>query len=164
MYDSDRNIYSHELISQNVEIQQRTMMKLLNYSPRWYRNMQSYRHVNSLVRLDAYKDGTVCGPKPLDGWQLKKWEGWMQELCCLDKSWRRIYMLERLISNRARAMGVDVSPLLQHPPEKRRLNWVEQKRVSEMLDATTERLKGILKDMKQQADAARSTTTICKAE
>ncbi|RCV12139.1 hypothetical protein SETIT_2G245400v2 [Setaria italica] len=54
VYDHGRNLYYHELIGQNVRIEQRKMMKLLNYGPRWRRSMQSYKHVESLVRLDAF--------------------------------------------------------------------------------------------------------------
>ncbi|KAL6656205.1 hypothetical protein ACP70R_007031 [Stipagrostis hirtigluma subsp. patula] len=164
MYDHDRNMYYHKLMGQNTEIEQGKMVKLLNYSPRWNDNMLSFMHVNSLVRLDAYnRAGVVVRPNRRRGWELKKWEGWVQELCRLEDEWKRTYKSERLICERARAMGMDVTAQLQHPP-KHRLNWVEQKRVREMLNASQERLVGILQVMTQVVDVTQSKKTNDRAD
>ncbi|CAN6218096.1 unnamed protein product [Urochloa humidicola] len=148
LYGQDRNIYYQKLMGQNIKIEKRKIVRLLNYSPRWYNNMQSFMYVKSLVRLDVYgKGGALNRPKRREGWQLKKWENWMLELCELEKLWRRIYELEHSISAGARWMGMNMNPLLHHPPEKNRFNWVEQKRVREMLNTSLKGLESILKTL-----------------
>ncbi|CAL5063832.1 unnamed protein product [Urochloa decumbens] len=146
LYGQDRNVYYQKLMGQNIKIEKRKMVKLLNYSPRWYSNMQSLMYVKSLVRLDVYsRGGALNKPKRREGWKLKKWENWMLELWVLEKLWRRIYELEHSIYAGARQMGMDINPLLQHPPEKNQFNWVEQMRVREMLNTSLKRLESILK-------------------
>jgi F-box interacting protein len=99
LYGHDRNIYYQKLTGQNIKIERRKMLRLLNYSPRWYSNMRSFMYVKSLERLDVYRRGAVFHrPKQQKGWKLKKWENWMLELCLLEKLWRRIYELEHSIS------------------------------------------------------------------
>ncbi|CAN6174715.1 unnamed protein product [Urochloa humidicola] len=163
MYDLNRNMYCQKLLGQSIEIEQSKMVKLLNYSPHSHSNMQSYVHVKSLVGLDAYSragNGIVRRPKLCEGWRLKKWEKWTLELLSLQKHWRSIHQYEHLITTHAQRMGLDINPLLQHPQEKRWLNWVGQKWVLEMLDAFTQRLEGISKSMEQAVDAIRSKMSV----
>jgi hypothetical protein len=71
------------------------MAKLFDFSPHKPGNMQSYIFVKSLVRLDVYKKaGIVCRPKQREGWELKKWETWEQQLSKDEKSWSNIYRRE----------------------------------------------------------------------
>ncbi|CAN6167370.1 unnamed protein product [Urochloa humidicola] len=163
MYDLNRNMYCQKLLGQSIEIEQSKMVKLLNYSPHSHSNMQSYVHVKSLVGLDAYSragNGIVRRPKQCEGWRLKKWEKWTLELLSLQKHWSSIHQYEHLITTHAQRMGLDINPLLQHPQEKRWLNWVGQKWVLEMLGAFTQRLEGISKSMEQAVDAIRSKMSI----
>lgn len=43
------------------------MLKLLNYDPRWHRSMQSYKHVESLVRLYAFSKAGIVYTKATGG-------------------------------------------------------------------------------------------------
>ncbi|WVZ65320.1 hypothetical protein U9M48_014703, partial [Paspalum notatum var. saurae] len=146
VYDYGRNMYYNELMGQDVKIEWGKIVNLLNYGPRWFRSMQSYMRVESLVRLDAcLKASIVRTLKRQEGWESKKWMRWTQDLSVLQKLWRNAYALERF----GRSLGMDINPQLEHPPPpvKNRLNWVEQKRVRGMLKTSMLRLAGMLIDM-----------------
>uniref|UniRef100_A0ACD5Y160 Uncharacterized protein n=1 Tax=Avena sativa TaxID=4498 RepID=A0ACD5Y160_AVESA len=150
MHSLSQHIYCHELASQSFTVEIAKLVKLLDFSPRRDDNMQSYVHVKSLVRLDAYKKaGIVCMPKRKEGWKLKKWEVWEHKLSRLEKQWRRTYEMQRRINVNAQVMGVALSLNLPAPPDQdtflQRLNWVEQKRVEEMLSSCLTSLEGALK-------------------
>jgi hypothetical protein len=55
------------LIGQNIRIEPIKMLKLLNYDPRWHRSMQSYKHVESLVRLYAFSKAGIVYTKATGG-------------------------------------------------------------------------------------------------
>jgi F-box interacting protein len=89
------NLYYYELLGENFNTKLGKMAKLFDFSPHKPGNMQSYIFVKSLVRLDVYKKaGIVCRPKQREGWELKKWETWEQQLSKDEKSWSNIYRRE----------------------------------------------------------------------
>lgn len=48
--------------------------------------------MKSLVRLEVFsKAGIVRRPKQWDGWELKKWEAWEQNLAKKETMWSRLY-------------------------------------------------------------------------
>ena len=93
---SDSNLYSYELLGKNFEIESSKMVKLLDLNPRGEDDMQLYTCVKSLVRLDLYaKAAVVHSPKRQGGWKLKKWKAWQYKVFDLEKTWRKIYQLEK---------------------------------------------------------------------
>jgi hypothetical protein len=91
----DGNLYSYELLAENVTSKVLKMAKLLDFSPRKPDNMQSYICVKSLVRLDVYKKaGIVCRPNQREGLESKKWEAWQQMLSKMEELWSRVHQKE----------------------------------------------------------------------
>lgn len=76
------NLYSYELLGKNLEINKKVRSRvLLDFSPHKPQNVQSFVCVKSLVQLDAYKKvGMMHRPKQRDGWELKRWEVWEDEI------------------------------------------------------------------------------------
>ncbi|XBH92730.1 hypothetical protein VPH35_083800 [Triticum aestivum] len=112
------NVCSYGLLGENFEIDSSKMVKLLDFSPCRH-NLQSHNCVKSLVRLEVFsKVGIVRRPKQRDGWELKKWEAWEQNLAKKET-------------------------ILQLPRSLRGLNWVEQKRDEETLFACMEKFMDI---------------------
>ncbi|XBI81910.1 hypothetical protein VPH35_090713 [Triticum aestivum] len=131
-----------------------------DFSPRWIGHMQSYMYVKSLVRLDAYKKaGIVRTPRRKEGWRLKKWEAWEHERSEVEELWRAGHGIQQRMHELARMMGVAISLNLPAPPDQqdsplRRLNWVEQRRVANMLKSHLEGLDAPWAVIAQAADAA----------
>ncbi|KAF7073040.1 hypothetical protein CFC21_078088 [Triticum aestivum] len=160
MHSGNDGIYCHELTSQKFTIDVTKLAKLLDFSPRWIGHMQSYMYVKSLVRLDAYKKaGIVCTPRRKEGWRLKKWEAWEHERSEVEELWRAGHGIQQRMHELARMMGVAISLNLPAPPDQqdsplRRLNWVEQRRVANMLKSHLEGLDAPWAVIAQAADAA----------
>ncbi|KAF7066041.1 hypothetical protein CFC21_072089 [Triticum aestivum] len=160
MHSGNDDIYCHQLTSQKFTIDVTKLAKLLDFSPRWIGHMQSYMYVKSLVRLDAYKKaGIVRTPRRKEGWRLKKWEAWEHERSEVEELWRAGHGIQQRMHELARMMGVAISLNLPAPPDQqdsplRRLNWVEQRRVANMLKSHLEGLDAPWAVIAQAADAA----------
>ncbi|CAM0951884.1 unnamed protein product [Alopecurus aequalis] len=157
----DGYLCSYEFIAENVTGKVVKMEKLLDFSPRKPQNMQSYSCVKSLVRLDVYKKaGIVCRPNQREGWELKKWKVWQHKLSKIEKLWSCIHQKEHESIEFSQQIDIWLNDLLprvsvdlirqqiamkigqifpvfpvQQPRSLRRLNFVEQKRDIEDLDA-----------------------------
>uniref|UniRef100_A0ACD5XT19 Uncharacterized protein n=1 Tax=Avena sativa TaxID=4498 RepID=A0ACD5XT19_AVESA len=119
MHTLSQHIYCHELVSQSFTVEVAKLVKLLDFSPRLDKNMQSYVYVKSLVRLDAYKKaGIVHMPKRKEGWKLKKWKMWEHKLSRLEKLWRSAYGMQQRINVNAQVMGVAFNLNLPAPPDQ----------------------------------------------
>jgi hypothetical protein len=91
----DGNLYSYELLKEDVKSEVLKMAKLFDFSPRKPDKMQSYICVKSLVRLDVYKTaGIVRRTNKRDDWGLKKWEAWQHGLSKIEELWSRIHQQE----------------------------------------------------------------------
>ncbi|KAM3276020.1 hypothetical protein ACQJBY_044412 [Aegilops geniculata] len=158
------DVCSYELLSENFKIDLSKMVKLLDFSPHG-QNLQSHNCVKSLVRLEVFsKAGIVRRPKQLDGWELKKWEAWEQNLAKKETMWSRLYEDEHKKTASTQSLHARLNHLLpqilddvmrqqicmknnqicaafadQQPRSLRRLNWVEQKRDEETLFARVEK-------------------------
>uniref|UniRef100_A0A8I6YHN6 F-box domain-containing protein n=1 Tax=Hordeum vulgare subsp. vulgare TaxID=112509 RepID=A0A8I6YHN6_HORVV len=161
MHNGNGGIYCHELTSQRFTIDVTTLVKLLDSSPRWSGNMQSYMYVKSLVRLDAYKKaGIVRTRKRKEGWKLKKWEAWEHVHSEIQELWRSSHRMQQRMHEMAHVVGASISLNLPAPPDqqdsprRRRLNWVEQWRVMEMLESHWDSLDAPSKALAQAVDAA----------
>uniref|UniRef100_A0ACD5XXI7 Uncharacterized protein n=4 Tax=Avena sativa TaxID=4498 RepID=A0ACD5XXI7_AVESA len=111
----DCNLYSYELLGDNSNANLCKMAKLLDFCPRKPGNMQSYICVKSLVRLDVYKKaGIVRRSKQREGWELKKWEVWRQELSKTEKMWSDTYQDEHDRTAFAHRSGRAINALLPH--------------------------------------------------
>lgn len=88
------DVYSYELLSENFEVDSSKMVKLLDFSPH-RQKLQSHSCVKSLVCLEVFsKAGIVRRPKQRDGWGLKKWESWEQNLAKVETMWSNLYQNE----------------------------------------------------------------------
>uniref|UniRef100_A0A453L294 F-box domain-containing protein n=1 Tax=Aegilops tauschii subsp. strangulata TaxID=200361 RepID=A0A453L294_AEGTS len=158
------DVCSYELLSENFKIDLSKMVKLLDFSPHG-QNLQSHNCVKSLVRLEVFsKAGIVRRPKQWDGWELKKWEAWEQNLAKKETMWSRLYEDEHKKTASTQSLHARLNHLLpqilddvmrqqicmknnqicaafadQQPRSLRRLNWVEQKRDEETLFARVEK-------------------------
>ncbi|VAI18698.1 unnamed protein product [Triticum turgidum subsp. durum] len=158
------DVCSYELLSENFKIDLSKMAKLLDFSPHG-QNLQSHNCVKSLVRLEVFsKAGIVRRPKQRDGWELKKWEAWEQNLNKKETMWSRLYEDEHKKTASTQSLHARLNHLLpqilddvmrqqicmknnqicaafadQQPRSLRRLNWVEQKRDEETLFARVEK-------------------------
>jgi F-box interacting protein len=91
----DGNLYSYELLTENLKSNVFKMEKLFDFSPRKPGNMQSYICVKSLVRLDVYKKvGIARRRNKREGWESKKWDAWQDGLSKMEEFWRRIHQQE----------------------------------------------------------------------
>ncbi|KAM0910641.1 hypothetical protein ACQ4PT_014022 [Festuca glaucescens] len=109
------SLYSYELLGENFHTKLGKMAKLLDFSPHKPGNMKSYIFVKSLVRLDVYKNaGIVRRPKQREGWELKKWETWEQELSKNEKSWSVVHKDEHDGNASGRRNGIAINALLPH--------------------------------------------------
>jgi len=164
------NLYSRELLGDK-------MAKLLDFCPRKPGNMQSYICVKSLVRLDVYKKaGIVRRSKQQEGWELKKWKVWKQELSKTEKMWSDTYqdehdgtacahrngiainaLLPRILDGEIRQeIGMKISQIFPNFPDQqsrplRRLNCVALKRDRENLLARMKNWNSITKATRQAA-------------
>ncbi|XP_047070187.1 putative F-box/kelch-repeat protein At3g17280 [Lolium rigidum] len=174
----DGNLYSYELLAENVTSKVLKMAKLLDFSPRKPDNMQSYICVKSLVRLDVYKKaGIVCRPNQREGLESKKWEAWQQMLSKMEELWSCIHQKENRSIASSQQLRIRLNALLPHlsddsirqqigmeigqkfpvfPDQKarslRRLNFVEQKRDREALDARINKYLEIIKGTTEALD------------
>ncbi|XP_073356543.1 putative F-box/LRR-repeat/kelch-repeat protein At1g11620 isoform X3 [Aegilops tauschii subsp. strangulata] len=158
MHSRNGGIYCHELTSQRFTIDATKLVKLLDFSPRSYENTQSYMCVKSLVRLDAYKKaGMVRTRKRKEGWKLKKWEAWEHDRSKIEELWRSGHRIQQRMHEMAHVIGAAISLNLPAPPDQnsphRRLNWVEQRRVTDMLESHVDSLDAPWKVLVQAADA-----------
>uniref|UniRef100_A0ACD5XTM1 Uncharacterized protein n=1 Tax=Avena sativa TaxID=4498 RepID=A0ACD5XTM1_AVESA len=170
------SVGSYELIGENIEINFSKMAELLDFSPRRQYNMQSYICVKSLVCLDVYKNaGIVRRPKQRQGWELKKWEAWENELREVENLRSNIDKLQHDLIEAAEKMvkmykfdkphdiaervRMELNQVLEHKPEipnqprfLRRLNWVEQKRDTKELVSRSRKARGSFQAIKQAQD------------
>ncbi|XP_044385136.1 putative F-box protein At1g77650 isoform X2 [Triticum aestivum] len=159
MHSVNGGIYCHELTSQRFTIDVTKLGKLLLFSPRCgYRSIQSCMYVKSLVRLDAYKKaGIVRTPKRKEGWKLKKWEAWEHDRSEIEELWRSAHRIQQRMHEMAHVIGAAISLNLPAPPDQdsphRRLNWVEQRRMTDMLESHVDSLDAQWKVLVQAADA-----------
>ncbi|KAK1629959.1 hypothetical protein QYE76_004274 [Lolium multiflorum] len=109
------NLYSYELLGENLNTNLCKISKLLDFCPSKPGNMQSYICVKSLVRLDVYKKaGIVRRSKQREGWELKKWEAWEQEFSETEKMWSDTYQDEQNGTAYANRNGKALNALLPH--------------------------------------------------
>ncbi|XP_047048147.1 F-box protein At3g07870-like isoform X1 [Lolium rigidum] len=172
------SLYSYELLGENFRTKLGKMAKLLDFSPHKPGNMKSYIFVKSLVRLDVYKNaGIVRRPKQRQGWELKKWETWEQELSKNEKSWSVVHKGEHDGNASARRNSIAINGLLPHivddevrkeigikinqifpnfpdqqPRSLRRLNCVAQRQDMENLLARMKNWNSITKATRQVMD------------
>ncbi|KAI4989907.1 hypothetical protein ZWY2020_038270 [Hordeum vulgare] len=159
------DVYSYELLSENFEVDSSKMVKLLDFSPH-RQKLQSHSCVKSLVRLEVFsKAGIVRRPKQRDGWGLKKWESWEQNLAKVETMWSNLYQNENKEIASTQSFHAQINHVLpqilddvmrqkicmknnqicaafadQQPRSLRRLNWVEQKQDEEALFARMDKL------------------------
>ncbi|XP_006660745.2 F-box protein At3g07870-like isoform X1 [Oryza brachyantha] len=159
LHDFYRNLHFYELMEENSEIELSKIVKLLDFSPRQENNMQCFMFAKSLVRLDAFrKAGVVRRPKRQEGWKLKKWEVWMGSIHRLEKYCRRSCEMQHKISECADKMGIKINLILQQLPDLasslQPINWVEYKRVLEILSVNLDNMHDVLVVMTQAAHDA----------
>ncbi|KAM0900390.1 hypothetical protein ACQ4PT_020652 [Festuca glaucescens] len=157
----DGNLYSYELLAENVTSKLLKMAKLLDFSPHKPDNMQSYICVKSLVRLDVYKKaGIVCRPNQREGWELEKWEAWQHMISKMEELWSRVHQKEHesilngllphvsddsIRQQIGMKIGQKFPVFPDQPRSLRRLNLVEQKRDLEALLARINNYVEIIK-------------------
>ncbi|XP_051188587.1 F-box protein At3g07870 isoform X3 [Lolium perenne] len=133
---------------------------------------------NFRTKLDVYKNaGIVRRPKQRQGWELKKWETWEQELSKNEKSWSVVHKNEHDGNASARRNSIAINGLLPHivddevrkeigikinqifpnfpdqqPRSLRRLNCVAQRQDMESLLARMKNWNSITKATRQVMD------------
>ncbi|EEC84760.1 hypothetical protein OsI_31771 [Oryza sativa Indica Group] len=157
LHDFNKNLYFYELMGKNSEIESSKLVKQLRFSPR--NNMQCFMFVKSLVRLDAFrKAGVVRRPKRREGWKLKKWEVWMDRLHRLENHCRSIHDMKHKIYENADKMGMEIKLDLQQTPDLdsslRLINWLEYRRVLEILCVNLDNMHEVLTVMNNTTGAA----------
>jgi hypothetical protein len=94
MRPSNGDLFASEFSHENYDTNFSKTVMLLNFSPRKH-NLQSHNCVKSLVRLDIFKKaGIVHRPKQWEGWELKKWQFWEQNLYKIETMWCRVHQEE----------------------------------------------------------------------
>ncbi|CAL5073753.1 unnamed protein product [Urochloa decumbens] len=124
LYGQDRNVYYQKLMGQNIKIEKRKMVKLLNYSPRWYSNMQSLMQVH--VRW-AWTSIRCCSIH-----QSKNQFNWVEQMRVREMLNTSLKRLESILKTSDLIQSKIIRGADQH-----RLNWVELKQVQEILNAKT---------------------------
>lgn len=183
----DCKLYSYELLGDDFETKLCKVMKLLDFRPHKPDNMKSYVCVKSLVSLDEYKKaGIVRIPRQREGWKLKRWEAWEHKRRNKEEMWNNIYELERERMEFSQNMALRLKLLLPRIPDEvtrqqtslkisqiipyfpdqkarslRRLNFVEQKRDFDDLDARMDKYKDICEAISQTMDIIFSTLQSC---
>uniref|UniRef100_A0A0D3H837 F-box domain-containing protein n=1 Tax=Oryza barthii TaxID=65489 RepID=A0A0D3H837_9ORYZ len=157
LHDFNKNLYFYELMGKNSEIESSKLVKQVRFSPR--NNVQCFMFVKSLVRLDAFrKAGVVRRPKRQEGWKLKKWEVWMDRLHRLENHCRSIHDMKHKIYENADKMGMEIKLDLQQTPDLdsslRLINWLEYRRVLEILCVNLDNMHEVLTVMNNTTGAA----------
>ncbi|KAE8780686.1 hypothetical protein D1007_46150 [Hordeum vulgare] len=183
------DVYSYELLSENFEVDSSKMVKLLDFSPH-RQKLQSHSCVKSLVRLEVFsKAGIVRRPKQRDGWGLKKWESWEQNLAKVETMWSNLYQNENKEIASTQSFHAQINHVLpqilddvmrqkicmknnqicaafadQQPRSLRRLNWVEQKRDEEALFARMDKLIDVTRATIQAIESVSGMIRIVKQD
>ncbi|XP_047051699.1 uncharacterized protein LOC124657141 [Lolium rigidum] len=174
MRPSNGDLFASEFSHENYDTNFSKTVMLLNFSPRKH-NLQSHNCVKSLVRLDIFKKaGIVHRPKQWEGWELKKWQFWEQNLYKIETMWCRVHQEEHKQMAFAQSMRIEFNRLLprisddamrqyigikidkilpafsnQQARPLRRLNWVEHKQDMDKLIHRLERFMHITMAMAQ---------------
>nr|XP_051190778.1 F-box protein CPR1-like [Lolium perenne] len=109
---SNGDLFASEFSRENYDTNFSKTVMLLNFSPRKH-NLQSHNCVKSLVRLDIFKKaGIVHRPKQWEGWELKKWQFWEQNLYKIETMWCRVHQEEHKQMAFAQSMRIELNRLL----------------------------------------------------
>ncbi|XP_071676740.1 uncharacterized protein [Lolium perenne] len=84
---------------------------------------------------------------------------WEHELCGVEKLWTDTHEIQQMINVIAHVRGVAINLNLPTPPDQdrslRRFNWVEQKRVIEMVGSHVRSLDGPLMVFEQARNTSK---------